>query len=127
RHHWASHISIVACAHWPCSNEDTSKTRHTHSATTAFVASSGIAFHFAANVWDPPVLGAVPVFDRACREVLDGTERLSSPLPGLEIGSRGADPVPPFLELRLAQGDGARRFPYCHVDVRQDFGSPHRA
>src|SRR6266496_804811 len=110
----------------PPSNEDASKTRHTHPATTALVAGSGVAFYIAANVWESPVLGALAVFDRARREVLDGTERLSSPLLGLEIGSRGLDPVPAFLQLRLAQGNRARRFPHCHVDVGQDFGSAHR-
>src|SRR5437899_4586325 len=70
------------------SNEDAPKTRYPHSATTALVAGSSVAFHFAANVWVSRFLGAVSLSDRAGREVLDGTERLSSPLPGLEIGSR---------------------------------------
>src|SRR5205085_2721494 len=63
----------------------------------------------------------------ARREVLDGTERLSSSLPDLEIGSRSPDLVPALLQLRLGQGNGARRFPHCLVDVDQDFGSSHCA
>ena len=88
--------------HSPCSNEDASKTRHTHSETTALVACVSVAFHIAANVWDSPVVGTLAIFDRARREVLDGTERLSSPLPDLEIGFRSANFVPAFLQLRLA-------------------------
>src|SRR5882757_1652466 len=111
--------------HWRCSNEDASKTRHAHSATTALVAGGSVAFHLAANVWDSLVLGTLAVFDRARREVLDGTERLSSPVPDLEIGSRSPDLVPAFLQLWLGQGNRARRFPHCPVDVGEDFGSSH--
>src|SRR5947207_8555898 len=74
--------------HWRCSNENAAKKRHAHSAPTAFMAGSSVAFHIAANVWDSPVVGTLAIFDRARREVLDGTERLSSPLPNLEIGFR---------------------------------------
>src|SRR5207302_135036 len=31
--------------HWPCSNEDASKTKHAHSATTALIAGGSVAFH----------------------------------------------------------------------------------
>jgi hypothetical protein len=83
--------------HWHCSNEDAAKKGHAHSATTAVVAGGRVAFYVAANVWDSPVLGTHAVFGRARREVLDGTERLSSSLPDLEIGSRSPDLVPAFL------------------------------
>src|SRR5437763_650349 len=104
-----------------------SSERATISPECALVAGGGVAFYIAAHVWDSPILGAVAFFNRACREVLDGTERLSSPLPGLEIGSRRPGPVPPFPRLRLAQGTRAGCFPHCLVDVCQDFGSPHGA
>src|SRR6267378_1107830 len=80
----------------PPSNEDAPKTRYAYSATTALVAGGGVAFHIAADVWISHILGAVAVFDRSGREVLDGTERLSSAFPDLEIGSRSPDPVPAF-------------------------------
>jgi hypothetical protein len=88
--------------HSPCSNEDAAKKRHAHSAPTAFMAGGSVAFHIAANVWDSPVVGTLAIFDRARREVLDGAERLSSPLPNLEIGFRSPNFVPTFLQLRLA-------------------------
>src|SRR5207248_3120112 len=65
---------------WRCSNENAAKKRHAHSAPTAFMAGSSFAFHIAANVWDSPVVGTLAIFDRARREVLDGTESLSSSL-----------------------------------------------
>ena len=91
------------------------------------MACVSVAFHIAANVWNSSVLGTLAVFDRARREVLDGTERLSSPVPDLEIGSRSPDLVPALFQLRLGQGNGARRFPHCLVDIGQDFGSSHCA
>src|SRR5947207_12752547 len=95
--------------HSPCSNEDAAKKRHARSAPTAFMAGGSVAFHIAANVWDSPVVGTLAIFDRARREVLDGIERLSSPLLNLELGFRSPNFVPAFLQLRLAQGTGARR------------------
>src|SRR5437764_13867747 len=110
---------------WRCSNENAAKKRHAHSAPTAFMAGSSVAFHIAANVWDSPVVGTLAIFDRARCEVLDGTERLSSPLLNLEIGFRSPNFVPDFLQLRLAYGNGARVFPHCPVDVGQHFDTLH--
>src|SRR5438046_9086181 len=96
--------------HWRCSNENAAKKRHAHSAPTAFMAGSSVAFHIAANVWDSPVVGTLAIFDRARREVLDGTERLSSPLPIWELVFVGLNLVVPFFQFGSAKGIESGRF-----------------